>query len=215
MNARIHFHTAIVAVLLSSSAAPVLHAQSPPPAPVNQSAPVQLPVEAWDVLRMAHGKVSDATLVAYIKNSGKVYPLGASEILYLRDQGLSDAVITAMLDQRANGPTAAPQPSSATSVWANSSPQAVAPTTPPPSAYAQAAPVYSQPAPVYTQPAPVYAYPSYAYGYYDYWPYYGAYWGYPAVSLNFGWWGGRFGGYRGWGGFHGGGHFGGFHGGHR
>ena len=206
----------MLAVLLSNSAAPLLHAQGPAPTPAVQSAPVQLPVEAWDVLRMAHGKVSDPTLIAYIKNSGKVYPLGASEILYLREQGVSDAVITAMLDQRANGPSPTP-PTAPPSVWANSSPQPVAPTVQPPPAYAaQPAPTYAQPAPVYAQPAPVYAYPSYGYGYYDYWPYYGAYWGYPAVSLSFGWWGGRFGGYRGWGGFHGGGHFGGgFHGGHR
>src|SRR5689334_20053247 len=77
-------------------------AAPPPPPPSNQTAPVQLPAEGWNVVRLAHGNVNDATVIAYIKNSGKIYSLGASEILYLKEQGLSDQVVTAMLDQRNN-----------------------------------------------------------------------------------------------------------------
>ena len=37
--------------------------------------------------------------MAYIKNSGNSYGLNADQIIYLRQQGVSDAVITAMLNQ--------------------------------------------------------------------------------------------------------------------
>ncbi|ABX15768.1 hypothetical protein DN523_27975 [Burkholderia multivorans] len=56
-----------------------------------------------------------------------------------------------------------------------------------PYGYYAAAPV--QPAPVYADPAPVYYYPAPAYA-----PAWGGYWG-PALSLNFGFGGGR-GGWR-------------------
>jgi hypothetical protein len=224
---------ALVAMVWYGQITPVLVAQNsaPAPAPASQPAPVQLSVDVWDVLRLAHGNVSDATITAYIKNSGKVYSLGASEILYLRERGLSDQVVTAMLEQRTNSaanvaqaapqpvPTApqpglnAPQlaPTAPPSVWANNgSPPVVA-------AAPQPAPNYVEAAPVYAQPSPVYVYPP-SYGYYDPWPYY---WGYPAVSFSFGW-GGHYGGYHGGGyhggGYHGGGYSGGGHagsGGHR
>jgi len=211
----------ILGVMLAATlVTPVLLAQTSAPAPTAQPAPVQLSAGVWDVLRLAHGNVGDATITAYIKNSGKVYPLGASEILYLRDQGLSDQVITAMLEQQKNVAATAAQPASQLapnaqpSVWANEGNPPYVPTT------TQPAPAYVQPAPVYAQPSPVYVYPP-SYSYYDYWPYYGSYWGYPGVSFSFGW-GGRYGGYRGGGyhggGFHGGGHLGGGHfggGGHR
>jgi hypothetical protein len=162
---------------------------------------------------MAHGNVNNETLLAYIKNSGKIYPLGASEIIYLREQGLSDQVLTAMLEQSRNVAPAVPQPAQS-SVWANSTPPPPAPVaTQPAPAYTTAPAVYAQPAPVYSYPAytyPAYTYPAY---YYGYGPYYGAYWGYPALSFSFGW-GGYYGGhyYGGYhGGYHGGGHYGGGH----
>jgi hypothetical protein len=154
---------------------------------------------------MAHSNSKDETLLAYIKNSGKVFPLGASEVVYLRQQGLSDQVITAMLEQRANVTPAgsqlaqAPQPS----VWANSTPPPAEPVA------TQPAPAYpTAPAPaVYPQPTPVYSYPAYPYSY-------GPYWGYPAISFSFGWggyYGGYYHGYHGGWGYHSGGHGGGHH----
>ena len=213
MKTRFHsIPMVILAVMMSSPQfAPGLVAQNsaPAPAPASQAAPVQLSVDVWDVLRLAHSNVSDATITAYIRNSGKVYSLGASEILYLREQGLSDQVVTTMLEQQKNVATqAVPQPAQAAqpSVWANnSSPQYVPAVT-------QPAPNYVQAAPVYAQPSPAYVYPP-SYSYYDYWPYYGGYWGYPALSFSFGWGGHYGGGYHG-GGYYGGGHYGGgYHGG--
>ena len=160
-----------------------------------------------------HRTLSDEAITAFISNSGKTYHLSVSEILYLREQGVSDQVLTAMLSagqnvaaisaQAAPQPVAQPAPTGLTSDWANSNPQP-APAAP------QYAPAYHAAAPVYAQPAPVYAYPAPSYGYYDSWPYY---WGYPALSLGFGFGGGYYGGYHG-GGYYGGGYHGGsYHGG--
>ena len=40
-----------------------------------------------------------STIIAYIRNSGNSYGLNADQIIYLRQQGLSDAVIRVMLSQ--------------------------------------------------------------------------------------------------------------------
>ena len=197
---------ALALMVFCSQIAPVLLAQNPAPDPSSQLTPAQLPAHVRDVLKLVHGDVSEGVMIAYIKNSGKVYSLGAPEILYLREQGVSDQVLTAMLNQRQTGADtsahAAPQatPTAQPAALANvSSPQyAVAATQSPPN-YVEAAPVYAQPAPLYVYPA--------TYGYYDYWPSYAGYWGYPWLSCSFGYWGGH---------YYGGGHHGGYyHGDHR
>jgi len=196
-----------------SAPPPPAPAPAPAPAPDSQAAPVQLSVDVWNVLKLAHANVSDEIITAYIKNSGKVYSFGAPEILYLREQGLSDRVVATMLDQRKNvaattpqappPPTPQPAPSAQPPESAGNTPQ-YAPPAPQPQP--QPAPTYVQTAPVYVQPSPVYVYsPSYPYYYYPSPYYYGPYWGSPAVSFSFGFGGGHYGGYRG----------GGFRGGHR
>jgi uncharacterized membrane protein YgcG len=160
---------------------------------VAQTAP-QLSYGVPQVLQLAQAKVSDSTIIAYIHNSGYSYGLDANQIIYLRQQGVSDAVINTMLTQPKNAA-------------ANEQ------TTPPPADQSSTATV--QPAVTYVQSAPpssVYVVPdtqTYCYDSTYYQPYYYPYYGYPAVSLSFGF-GGGWGGYHG-GGWHGGG--GGFHGG--
>jgi hypothetical protein len=166
--------------------------------PVAVNAPVtQLSYGAQQILQLAQAKVGDDTIIAYIKNSGNSYGLSADQIIYLRHQGISDAVITTMLNQPRPGvvvatpTTPAPQPvaastattgSASTITMASGSTATVAPTV-----------TYVQ-----TAPAPTYYYQPY---------YYPAYAWYPPVSFSFGWGGG-------WGGWHGGGwHGGGWHGG--
>jgi hypothetical protein len=218
---------ALAVMALCSQTAPVLLAQNSTPAPASAEAAapasasetrtVQLSSGVPEILKLGRGKVGDEVIIAFIVNSGKIYHLSASEILYLREQGVSDQVLTAMLSAGQNvaataaqaAAQAAPQraPTGPTADWVNSSPQPA----PAPTQYApQPAPTYVAAAPVYTQPSPVYVYPAPSYGYYDSWPYY---WGYSALSFNFGFGGGHYGGYHG-GGFHGGGFHGGG-GGHR
>ena len=221
---------ALAVIVLCSQTAPVLLAQNSSPAPasaeaaapasVSETRTVQLSSGVPEILKLGRAHVGDEVIIAFIMNSGRIYHLSASEILYLREQGVSDQVLTAMLSAGQNvaatsaqaapqpvaQPALQPAPTGPTAVWANSSPQ-------PAPAATQFAPAYVEAAaPVYAQPSPVYAYPAPYYGYYDSWPYY---WGYPSVSFGFGFGGGHYGGYHG-GGYHGGGyHGGGGGGGHR
>ena len=158
-----------------------------------QTAP-QLSDGVPQVLQLAQAKVSDSTIIAYIHNAGYSYGLDANQIIYLRQQGVSDAVINTMLTQPKN---AAATVQTAPPIADQSSTATVQPTV----TYVQSAPASS-----------VYVVPDTQTYYYDstyYQPYYYPYYGYPAVSLSFGF-GGGWGGYHG-GGWHGGG--GGFHGG--
>ena len=204
----------IAPILLAQDSTPVPgSAEAAAPAPASETRPVQLSAGVPDVLKLGRAHVSDEAITAFISNSGRTYHLSVSEILYLREQGMSDQVLTAMLSAGQNvaaaaahvapQPTPQPAPTGPTADWANSSPQP-APAAP------QYAPTYDAVAPVYAQPSPVYAYPAPSYGYYDSWPYY---WGYPSVSFGFGFGRGYYGGYHG-GGYQGGGYHGGG-GGHR
>jgi hypothetical protein len=184
-------HQSIMAVMavtgLLWSATSVLAQNSPtgnlaPSAAVGASVP-QLSYGVPQVLQLKQAEIGDATIIAYIKNSGNSYALDADQIIYLRQQGLSDAVITAMLQQ--------PKPmNTAVAAPAEPAPQPVASTSQPVSTATVA------PSVTYVQavPAPAYYYQPY---------YYPAYGVYPAVSFSFGWGGG----------WHGGGYYGGWHGG--
>jgi hypothetical protein len=92
----------------------------------------QLAYGVAQILELQQAKVDDTTIIAYIHNSGNSYGLNADQIIYLRQQGLSSAVLNAMLSQ----PTPGVLP-------ANSVPQPSGPA--PQVAYTQP---YSQPAPV-------------------------------------------------------------------
>lgn len=184
-------------MVLCGQIAPVLRAQNSNQAPASAEAatpaaasetrPVQLSPGVPEILKLGRAHVSDEVIIAFIRNSGTTYHLSVSEILYLREQGVSNPVLSAMLNAQPSVAATAAQ------------------------AVPQPGPTYVETAPVYTQPSPVYDYPAPYYGYYDYWPYY--YWGYPALSFGFGFGGRYYGGYHG-GGYHGGGfHGGGFHGG--
>ena len=65
---------------------------------------VQLSSGVPEVLKLARSNVNNDTIVAFVGNSKKTYNLSANEIVYLRQQGVSDRVLTAMLDQRMTSP---------------------------------------------------------------------------------------------------------------
>jgi uncharacterized membrane protein YgcG len=180
------------------------------PAAAGQPAP-ELSYGVPQVLQLVQAKVSDPIIVNFIQNSGTIYALQANEIVYLKQQGASDAVLNAMLNQRSRlaasseaAPTAAP---SATASYAPA-----ASTTQPVATYAAPA----QSSTVYIIPdTQTYRYNAWYYGAtpYYYYPNYGGYYGWPAVSLSFGWGNNNYSGYHGsyYGGYHGGG--GSYHGG--
>jgi hypothetical protein len=170
---------------------------------VTRSAPVELSYGASQIVQLAQAKISDDTIISYIHNSANSYDLNADQIIYLRQQGVSDAVVNVMLNQPRNAPVAT----------ASAAPQQ---NNSPDTSSAQTSIVAAQPTTTYVQSVPsstvyvipdtqTYYYNSTYYQPYNY-PYYA--WPYSPVSLSFG-----FGGHWGGGGWHGGG--GGFHGGHR
>src|ERR1035441_417744 len=211
---------AIAAVSAFAFTAGNVSAQEPTtaaqPAAASQPAP-QLSYGVPQVLQLAQAKVSDGIIVNYIQNSGTIYSLKADEIVYLKQQGVSDAALNAMLNQRSRL-TGSTEPSTTTDSSTTASAQTYT-TAAPAVNYVQTAPSST----VYIIPdTQTYQYDAWYYGGYPYYgyPYYGGYYGWPAVSLSFGWGGYHGGGYHGGGGFHDGGFpgggmrgGGGFHGG--
>jgi hypothetical protein len=165
------------------------------------TAPVQLSYGVSQIIQLSKAKVSEDTIVNYIRNSGSSYGMDANQIVYLKQQGVSDAVVNTMLSQPRQMAQAAPQPAYPT---ASSTATVVA----------QPAVTYVQPATTYVPSSTVYVIPdTQTYRYYNnyYQPSYGYYpydsgyysgWNYPAVSFSFGFGGGHRGGYYrgGWGG---------------
>lgn len=167
----------------------------------SQPAPVQLSYGASQIVQLAQAKMSDDTIIAYIRNSGNSYALDAGQIIYLRQLGISDAVVNVMLNQPRNAPVATAQAAPGQNNSDTSSAQTTATVAQPSTTYVQTAP----PSTVYVIPdTQTYYYNSAYYQPYYYYPYYA--WPYTPVSFSFGF-GGRWGG-----GFHGGSfHGGGFH----
>jgi hypothetical protein len=166
----------------------------------NLAAGPQLSDGALQVLKLEQAKVSDGTVIAYINNSPSSYALNAEQIIYLRQNGVSDTVITAMLTQSRAGVAPAPLPQ--TSPAPEQSYYAPTPTADPP----VVAPATAPTAVTYVQSSPTYYYPNYYPNYAYSYPAYG-YYGWPFSWV---WWGGGW--HWGWGG-HGGGWSGGWHGG--
>src|SRR5438105_9318295 len=171
---------------------------------------VKLPYGVDDVLKLSHAQISEDIVLNYVRSSGTIYNLSPNDIVYLKNEGVSDRVLNAMLDQRKRvTETASPSAPPESAVPNGSMP-----------AYqgdpnlAGASPSYGEPAPVYVEPPPpastVYVIPHtpasynfyagyapygyyrpYGYGYPYYGGWYGGYGGYFRPSLSFGF---RFGG---------------------
>jgi hypothetical protein len=202
---------ATVAATLTLLATPVI-AQ-------NQAAPA-LAYGTANVLKLAQAKVGEETIIAYIEKSGQSYNLGASEIIYLRDQGVTDRVLTTMLAQEKSTrdtavaqATAQPTTVAPTPVAAPAAPVVVAPQyqqtyVPPPVTYVQAEPA---PLIVMRDSSPrladygIYPRHYYNYGCYPNYGYRSYGYSYPRVSFSVGF-GGHHGGFSGYygGGFRGG-----------
>ena len=210
---------ASVVVLNATAQTPAPTTTATPAPAATDTAPVKLPYGVEDVLKLSRAQVSDDVTLNFIHNSGTIYNLGPSDIVYLRNQGVSDRVINTMLDQRKSVPAEAA--AQAAQSAATSTPPAPANSDGNAAAAAQAAPqyapTYAQPAPAYVQPEPTYVpastlyvipYSSSSYYYPSYSPYWGRNYGYcgPSFVFSYGYRsGGCYGGY--YGGYSGGGHY--------
>jgi len=76
-----------------------------------QTPPV-LPSGVQDVVRMAKAGLDEDVIVAQVRNAGTSYTLSADQLIYLHDQGLTPAVIKALLAPGQGAP--APTPSAPT-----------------------------------------------------------------------------------------------------
>ena len=227
----------VSAWLTSLGLAAVVLGEDIPPAPPTSEVPAVTgaasakrahPTLAWatqEVLKLCRAKVGDDTVIAFIGRATTSFDLTADDVVYLKEQGVSDRVLNAMLSQRPVStpvPAAPTAPAPSATVQGGGSSLLTAPGVPqtPTVIYQQSPPVVVQSSPTYVYSAPYYS----GYSYYPYYPSYG--WRYPSVSLSFGFgnYGGYRGGYRGCyvGGYHGGGYHGGGgyrggggHGGHR
>ena len=196
--------SAFAGVALAVVLPAALAENAPTPAAAVVAAPaaptVPLSYGAQEVLQLSRSGLGEDTIKAFVSNSGRAFELGASQIIYLRGQGITDNVLAAMLAQHPKTAEATPGPMPA--------PQGEMNAAPPAQVYTQPATVYAQAAPVYVQPQPVYVSAPPA-------TYYGSYWydSFPAVSLSFGFGGYYGGGYYGGGYYHGGYYHGGYPGG--
>ena len=144
--------------------------------------PVKLPYGVEDVLKMSRAQVSDDVIATYIQNTGTIYSMGPNDIVYLKDQGVSDRIINTMLDQRriANEVAAQAQQQQAAVQTPAPAENSGPVTTPAYSDSQAAAPTVTQPAAssLYVIPYPTPAYPYYGRSYYSY-PY-STYYSYPS-----------------------------------
>jgi hypothetical protein len=168
----------VLAVAVISSCLTMLAAGGVAQSTPDVAAPPMTPAVA-EIVKLAQAKVSDTTIAAYIKYSGQSYGLNADQILYLRQQGVSEAIIMAMLN-----PAAVPASRATTTV--------PLPSTPAP---AVVSPGYGQAEPYFDSSDDTY----YNYDPYDYYPdyYYGGYYWPGPLYFSYGWGGGGWYG-RGW-----------------
>jgi hypothetical protein len=85
--------------------------QTDPPAEATGAAnlPANLSPGLAEIVKLAQAHVDEGVVMAYVTNSGRVFSLTADEILYLKDIGLSQDVIAAMVK---TAPNSVVQPSS-------------------------------------------------------------------------------------------------------
>ena len=104
------------AVLLAQDSAPTpASAEAAAPTSASETRPVQLSPGVPEILKLVSAHVSDGAITAFISNSGRTYHLSVSEILYLREQGMSDQVLTAMVTAGQNVTAVATPPRSCAS----------------------------------------------------------------------------------------------------
>jgi hypothetical protein len=183
----------IVTILMWS--APAVLAQDVSVKTAAPAAPApQLGYGVSQILRLKQAEIGDETIIAYIKNSGNSYGLNADQIIYLRQQGVSDAVLTAMLQQ--------PRPAAAAPTITPPAPQLMASTA----YYSDStAPATVTPAVTYVQTVPATTYYYQPYYYYPY--YYSSAYCYPSYGWSSGlsfYYGRSYQGGRYYGGWHGG-----------
>jgi hypothetical protein len=148
------FTIALICLILNGLLAINVSAQTPASAP---SSSTGLPAGVQDVVALTKAGIGEDPILAKIKKAGTSYDLTAEQIIYLKNLGVSENVITTLIGP-ASAPVSVPTPvTSAPVVPPAPAPAIPAPVVAPPSAPAASTPVAVPPAPVVTAPiaAPV------------------------------------------------------------
>jgi hypothetical protein len=53
-----------------------------------------------DIIKLSHAGISETVIINFIETSGTLYDLKPRDLIHLRDEGVTDLVINAMIDQR-------------------------------------------------------------------------------------------------------------------
>jgi hypothetical protein len=80
---------------------------------VSHAQPANLSPDLQEIVKFAQAHMTDDVILTYIKNSGKSYNLSGDDMLYLSSQGVSQAVIDALLQTRGAAPAPGPAPAPA------------------------------------------------------------------------------------------------------
>lgn len=149
--------------------------ESPPPSTLSLSSPA-----GSDIIKMVEAKVDPAVIKAYIQSSTVAYNLGASELIAMKNHGVSDEIVTAMLEHTTQLRSQMAQAAHASQQASSAAPAYAEPAPPPP--YATTAAYEPNPSDYGTY-APYadygYSYPYYPYSYWYSYGYPWYYYGYP------------------------------------
>lgn len=108
----------------------------------------KLPSAVAEVLKLSQADIGEAVIIAYVENSGATYEMNSRQIVHLRNNGVSEAVLTAMVKQR--GRYAVPE----AQLEARPPVAQAAPSTSPPSPVTYAPTTYVRVQPAAPAPAP-------------------------------------------------------------
>jgi hypothetical protein len=103
----------IAALVLTARPGPAQEVIATADASAGQPAPL-LSYGVDQIIQLSQANVSEATIVNFIRSSGSSYGLDANQIVYLKQQGVSDTVINTMLSQPKPAQVAVAQPAAAT-----------------------------------------------------------------------------------------------------
>src|SRR5438552_2320883 len=147
-------------------------ASSPAPVPAAVETSAKLPYGTSEVVKLSRAQVGEDIVLSYVQNAGIAYSLGPDDIVRLRNEGVSDRVINAMLDQHKRAVEVAQRVGGPAPVYRDNAPEAG-----PGTVASETAPATAQPpvveAPLTPSGSSVYVIPYQptTYGVYPYYPY--------------------------------------------
>jgi hypothetical protein len=121
------FAIALISIALSGSLGSLARGADAQTPPNSQAAAVSLPAGVQDVVTLTRAGIGEDPILAKVKNAAMSYNLTAEQIIYLRDQGVSENVITALIGSGSAGNT----PSAVAAASVEAAPSLPADTPPP------------------------------------------------------------------------------------